>query len=185
MIKIGINGFGRIGRLALRVALQEHKDKILPVAINTSGKMDPAGWAHLFNYDSTYRKFEGKVESNTDSITIIGIKIAIIAERTPAEIPWGEYGADLVIESTGVFRRREEVKGHLKDSVKKVILSAPPKDNSIPMFIIGVNEKDIGDNDIISCASCTTNCAAPVAKSIDEIFGNTKSPNDNNSRLYI
>ena len=175
MIKLGINGFGRIGRLALRVALQEHKDKILPVAINTSGKMDPAGWAHLFEYDSVYRKFNGQVESDADSITINGIKIAVTAERTPVEIPWGEYDVDLVIESTGVFRRWEEVKEHLKDSVKKVILSASPRDDKIPMFVIGVNQQDIGDNNIISCASCTTNCVAPIAKTIDETLGIKKA----------
>jgi len=175
MIKLGINGFGRIGRLALRVALQEHKDKILPVAINTSGKIDPAGWAHLFEYDSTYRKFEGKVESDAHSITVNRAKIAVTAKRTPAEIPWGKYDVDLVIESTGVFRRLEEVKEHLKDSVKKVILSATPKDDKIPMFVIGVNEKSIGNNNIISCASCTTNCAAPVAKTINEALGIKKA----------
>lgn len=178
MIKVAINGFGRIGRLAARKILADFANNIDLVAVNTSGRMEVEGWAHLLKYDTVYGKINlqlttdnsqrgkeiGKIRANEK-------EIVVLAEREPAKIPWGDYGAELVIESTGVFRKEEELKGHLKGSVKKVVLSAPPKSKNIPMIILGVNDKDIGSSPIVSCASCTTNCAAPVAKVILENFG--------------
>ncbi len=175
MVRVGINGFGRIGRLALRVILQKYKEKILPVAINTSGRMDASGWGHLFTYDSSYGKYSGKVKTEGNKIVVDGLKIPILGERDPGKIPWGTYQTEIVIESTGVFRKEKEVKLHLRETVKKVLLSAPPKEGNIPMFIIGVNEKQIDSQPIISCASCTTNCVAPIAKVMDEAFGIKKA----------
>lgn len=183
MIKLGINGFGRIGRLALRVIMQKWRKKILPAAINTSGKIGAEGWAHLFSYDTAYGRYPGKVATTKgENMIIDGLKIPVMGERDPAKIPWGKYGVQVVIESTGVFCKEKQAKLHLRDTVKKVIISAPPKDPSdgskegnIPMYVIGVNEEKMGNEPIISCASCTTNCVAPVAKVIDQAFGIKKA----------
>lgn len=175
MIKVGINGFGRIGRLATRVIFKKYKKQIKLVCINTSGKIDTAGWAHLFKYDTAYGQYLGKVGVKNDKMVIDGVSIPVLGERDPAKIPWGKYGTQIVIESTGVFRTAEDAKKHLRETVKKVIISAPPKDGQIPMYIIGVNEEKIGDEKVLSCASCTTNCVAPVAKVIDEAVGVKKA----------
>lgn len=178
MIKVAINGFGRIGRLAARKIFKDFENKLELVAVNTSGRMETEGWAHLLKYDTVYGKIKlevkstkSEVRSEIGKIKVGDHEIVVLAEREPAKIPWGDYGAELVIEATGVFRKEEELKGHLRDSVKKVVLSAPPKSENIPMIILGVNEEAIGSSSIVSCASCTTNCAAPVAKVVLENFG--------------
>ncbi len=183
MLKVGINGFGRIGRLAARTILQKYKDKLSLVCINTSGRMDVAGWTHLFEYDSTYGKYPGKVSAigrsssgrENNLMVVDGMKIPVLGEPEPAKIPWGKYQTEIVIESTGVFRDRENAQKHLRDTVKKVIISAPPKDENIPMFVIGVNEKNSTNEQILSSASCTTNCVSPVVKVVNENFGIQKA----------
>lgn len=188
MIKVGINGFGRIGRLAFRVGTTKHSGNIEFACINTSGSMDTAGWAHLVNYDTTYRKFEHeikfeelkKVEELTDddsqigNLIINGTKIPVLAQRDPEKIPWGKYGVDIVIESTGKFVTEEDAIKHAKGGAKRVIISAPPKGSNINTYVLGVNEYD-GKASVISNASCTTNCVAPVAAVIHGKFGIDKA----------
>jgi len=175
MLKIGINGFGRIGRLTARIILQNYQDKLDLSCINTSGSIDTDGWAYLFKYDSCYGRYPGKIEVEKDSFLIDGKKIPVLAERDPQKIPWNDYNVKIVVESTGVFRKTEDVQKHLRGSVEKVVLSAPPKDEGINMYVIGINDEEIKDQQIISCASCTTNCTAPVVKVIEENFGIEKS----------
>lgn len=175
MIKVGINGFGRIGRVALRIIMGSHKDTLLPVAINTSGKIDVKGWAHLFTYDSVYGKYPGTVKVEGGSMIIDGIAIPVLGEKDPQAIPWDQYGTQVVVESTGLFLTSQDAQKHIRGTVKRVILSAPPKDDSIPMYVIGVNEKSCNDEIIISCASCTTNCLAPLVTVLDREFGINKA----------
>ncbi len=175
MLKVGINGFGRIGRLALRVILQKHRQELLPVLINTSGKIDIKGWAHLFKWDSLYGVYQGEIKVENENLIIDGLKIAVTGQKEPKLIPWEAYGTEVVIEATGVFLKTEEVQAHLRGSVQKLILAAPPKDEIIPMFVIGVNEDKIAEEKIISCASCTTNCLAPLIKVMEKNFGIKKA----------
>ena len=182
MIKIGINGFGRIGRLTARIILRKYKDKLDLVCINTSGRTDTAGWTHLFKYDTAYGKYSRKVITEGSQMVVDGVSIPILKERDPNKIPWERYGTEIVVESTGSFRDAEGAKKHLRGSVKKVILSAPgkntssiSKENNIPMYIIGVNEDKITEEKILSCASCTTNCVALVTKIIGDNFGIKKA----------
>jgi glyceraldehyde 3-phosphate dehydrogenase len=190
MVKIGINGFGRIGRIAFRIGVLKHSDEIQFCAINTSGSMDTAGWAQLTNYDTMYRQFEYKVQSTeykdpkevTDENPLIGelliseknIKVPVLAQKDPAKIPWGKYGVDVVIEATGHFTDEEGAKKHAMGGAKRVVISAPAKGGNIGTYVIGVNEvKD--SPEIISNASCTTNCVAPVAAVIHSKFGIEKA----------
>lgn len=176
MLKVGINGFGRIGRLAARIILSKYKDKLDLVAINTSGSVEAASWVHLFKYDSAYGKYKGEVTCAGENLVVDGKKIPILSQRDPALVPWGDYGVEVVIESTGVFREKKDIEKHLRDSVKRVILSAPPKgEGEIDIIVIGVNDDKRGDQKIISSASCTTNCAAPVSKVILQNFGVKKA----------
>lgn len=175
MLKIAINGFGRIGRLALRVALTKHKNDLQVVAINTSGNMEPAGWAHLFEYDSTYRKYPGSVLVDGDNLVVDGVKIPLLAEPGPAKLPWKKFDVDVVLECTGVFLKPEDARGHIEAGAKRVLLSAPPKGTSEGIYMIGLNADEIGSEPIISNASCTTNCAAPVAKVMVKEFGVIKA----------
>jgi len=182
MIKVAINGFGRIGRVALRVILTKYLDKVKPVAINTSGSMDIVGWAHLFEYDSVYGKFKGRIEVEKGEGKEIGVmvinhqRIPVLAEREPAKIPWKKYNVDVVIESTGVFHDRKSASAHLEAGAKKVVVSAQAKEpKEIKTFIIGVNEDKYRGELVIDNASCTTNCVAPVAKVIMENFGIQKA----------
>ncbi len=175
MINVAINGFGRIGRLALRVALKKYKEKMKIVAINTSGNMDTAGWAHLFEYDSTYRKYDGKVETRGDNLIVDGIKIPFLAELNPKKLPWGKLGVDLVLECTGQFRKAEDANDHLAAGAKKVLVSAPPKGGNIGIYIMGINANKKGNDKVFSNASCTTNCVVPVAKVISQEFGVIKA----------
>ncbi|HSX48760.1 MAG TPA: type I glyceraldehyde-3-phosphate dehydrogenase [Candidatus Saccharimonadales bacterium] len=187
-IKVGINGFGRIGRLAFRVGLLSHEGDIEFACINTSGSMPTAGWAHLVNYDTTYRKFAKEIkfeelkkpEEVTDEDAQIGNliigdkKIPVLAQRDPEKIPWGKYGVDIVIESTGKFITEEDAKKHAVGGAKRVIISAPPKGGNIGTYVLSVNDYD-GKAEVISNSSCTTNCVAPVAAVIHSKFGIEKA----------
>lgn len=170
MIKAAINGFGRIGRLAFRVALLNFSGQIEITAINTSGSLDASGWAHLLKYDSVYGKFpkEIKIENagtqdpEIGTFIIDGKRYPILAQREPARIPWKKYGADVVIESTGIFTNEEGSRQHITAGAKRVVISAPETGGNIGTYILGANEYK-GEHDIVSNASCTTNCVAPVA----------------------
>lgn len=168
--KVGINGFGRIGRNALKAALGKADCNFEIVAINDLTTPDTL--AHLLKYDSCFGKFDGTVEHTDNSIIVNGKEIKIYAVRNPEEIPWGNEGVEVVLESTGLFTKKEDASKHLKNGVKKVIISAPAKDEDITI-VLGVNEEKYNpkEDNIISNASCTTNCLAPVAKVIDENFG--------------
>lgn len=166
-IKIGINGFGRIGRLVLRVALGRKDIEV--VAVNDPF-IAPDYAAYMFKYDSTHGRYKGEVTASGDDLVIDGHKIKVFQERDPANIPWGKSGVDYVIESTGVFTKLEGAQKHIDAGAKKVIITAPSAD--APMFVVGVNEdKYTPDLKIISNASCTTNCLAPLAKVVNDTFG--------------
>lgn len=166
MIKIGINGFGRIGRLAFRSAMQ--RDNVQVVAINDL--LDVEYLAYLLKYDSVHGRFNGTVEVQDGHLVVNGQKIRVTADRNPESLKWDEAGADYVIESTGFFLTKEKASLHIKGGAKKVIISAPSKDAN--MYVMGVNHKSLSaDETIISNASCTTNCLAPLAKVIHEKFG--------------
>lgn len=169
-MKVGLSGFGRIGRDVLRSYAENGVDEFEIVALNASGKLEDL--AHLFKYDTTYGKFNGTIEVVEDGFIINGKKIKVVAHRDPVEIPWKELGVELVIDSTGAFRDREGLSKHIEAGAKKVIITAPAKDEDITI-VLGVNEDkyDPANHHIISNASCTTNCLAPVAKVILEKFG--------------
>lgn len=166
--KVGINGFGRIGRNIFRAARSAQNVEI--VAINDI--TDAATLAHLLKYDSTFGVFEGTVESKGDHLLVDGKKVAICSERDPAKLPWKSLGVDVVVESTGLFTKRADASKHLDAGAKKVIISAPAKEEDITI-VLGVNEGkyDPSSHHVISNASCTTNCLAPVAKALLENFG--------------
>ena len=167
--KVAINGFGRIGRQALKAMLENHKD-IEVVGINDL--VDTETNAHLFKYDSNYGRFDGDVSVDGDNLVINGHKIRVTKERNPEALPWGELGVDVVLESTGIFRDREGATKHLKAGAKKVVISAPAKNEDITI-VLGVNHKDYDPDkhNIISNASCTTNCLAPAAKVLNDGWG--------------
>ncbi|OGM30988.1 type I glyceraldehyde-3-phosphate dehydrogenase, partial [Candidatus Woesebacteria bacterium RIFCSPHIGHO2_01_FULL_44_10] len=180
-VVVGINGFGRIGRIAFRIALTKHADQIEFGAINTSGSMDTAGWAHLTNYDTVYRKFEKEIKSEEvdappqiGNLLVEGKEIPVLAEREPEKIPWSKYGVDVVIESTGRFTTEEDAQKHALGGAKRVVISAPTKGGNVGTYIIGVNEADKSAQ-VISNSSCTTNCVAPVAAVIHAKFGIEKA----------
>jgi len=167
-IKVGINGFGRIGRLVFRV--MEKRDDIEIMSINDI--TDARTLAHLLKYDSVHGKFDGTVEAKDSSIVVNGKEIQITAERDPANLPWGKLGVDIVVESTGVFRKKEQIAKHLDAGAKKVILTVPAKDEIDATIVLGVNDDDLKpEHKIVSNASCTTNCLAPVAKVLHDTFG--------------
>ncbi|MFY0627832.1 MAG: type I glyceraldehyde-3-phosphate dehydrogenase [Reichenbachiella sp.] len=167
MIKVAINGFGRIGRLAFKALLE--KENVEVVAINDLTNTKTL--AHLLKYDSTQGKFDGTVEAAEDGIIVNGTKISITAERVPSDLPWGKLGIDVVLESTGRFVDEAGASQHLTAGAKKVVISAPAKGN-IPTVVLGVNEDILtGDETIMSNASCTTNCLAPIAKVLHDNFG--------------
>lgn len=171
-IRVGINGFGRIGRNFFRAALDQGAD-IEIVAVNDLG--DTATTAHLLKYDTILGRLKAEVSHTADSITVDGHTIKVLSERNPADIPWGELGVDIVIESTGIFTKAADAKKHLDGGAKKVIISAPASDEDITI-VMGVNNEkyDPAKHNIISNASCTTNCVAPMAKVLDENFGIVK-----------
>lgn len=167
-IKVGINGFGRIGRVVFKRMLDQGGFDILGINDLTDAKT----LAHLLKYDSVHGKFNGTVSAEGDSIVVNGKKIKITAIKDPAELPWKDLGVEYVIESTGVFRKREQIAKHLQAGAKKVILTVPAKDPIDNMIVLGVNDSDLKDEDkIVSNASCTTNCLAPVAKVLNDKFG--------------
>ncbi|MBU2592787.1 MAG: type I glyceraldehyde-3-phosphate dehydrogenase [Patescibacteria group bacterium] len=175
--KVAINGFGRIGRVSFRVWWQRYSKEIDLSAINTSGSMEVAEWAHLLKYDSVYGHFPAKIETagpekagEIGRIVVGGKQIPILGERDPKKIPWSKYGVDLVLECTGVFEDRS-AEAHFRGGAKRVIISAPPKDPSIPVFIFGVNQDRFKGENLISNGSCTTNCVAPVVKLVDQNIG--------------
>ena len=166
-VKIGINGFGRIGRLVFRAAM-ERKD-VEVVAINDLMEVDYI--AYQLRYDSVHGKFAGSVEVKDGHLVVNGKTVRVTAEKDPAQLKWGEVGADYVVESTGLFLTKEKAQLHLQAGAKKVILSAPSKDDT-PMFVMGVNNKSLTKAmDIVSNASCTTNCLAPIVKVLNDKFG--------------
>lgn len=171
MFKVGINGFGRIGRLATRIILKDYQNKLDLVCINTSGRIETSGWTHLFEYDTAYGRYDGQVRVKGSQMVVDGKAIPVLGEREPSKVPWAKYGVQVVVESTGVFRTEKDAAEHLRGTVKRVILSAPPKEGNIPMYVIGVNADKMGKEKIISCASCTTNCVAPIVKVVAEEFG--------------
>ncbi len=169
-IRVGINGFGRIGRQSMKAILERHPNDIEVVAINDL--TDTQTNAHLLKYDSTYGRFPGEVEATPEALVVNGHKIKVISQRDPAQIPWGDLGVQLVIESTGFFTDADKAAAHLRGGAKKVIISAPAKGEDITI-VLGVNENtyDATKHNIISNASCTTNCLAPTAKILNDTFG--------------
>ena len=169
-VKVAINGFGRIGRLALRAALESGRDDVEFVAINDLGS--PEVNAHLLQYDSVHGRFPGEVKARKNGISINGGPvIKSFAERNPADLPWGDLGVDVVMECTGIFTSKEKAGGHLEAGAKKVLISAPSGDADLTV-VYGVNHKKITKkHDIISNASCTTNCLAPVASVLNDAYG--------------
>ena len=166
-IKVGINGFGRIGRMVLRAAVQNFAD-IEIVAINDL--LEPDYLAYMLKYDSVHGRFKGEVAVDGSTLVVNGKRIRLSAVKDPAELKWNEVGADIVVESTGLFLTKETGAKHLAAGAKKVIMSAPSKDDT-PMFVYGVNDKTYAGQAIISNASCTTNCLAPVAKVLNDTWG--------------
>lgn len=203
MNTFSINGFGRIGRLAVRVWWQYHRDELKLAAINTSGSMEIEGWAHLLKYDTTYGLFSGTIATEkyqstkdcSDADPLLGylildskpaspsggFKIPVLAQRDPEKIPWGKYQIEVVIESTGAFTTEEKARKHLVGGAKQVVISAPAKGGNVPTSVIGVNETKVMGEDrqntvaVLNNASCTTNCVAPVAEVIQEKLGIAKA----------
>lgn len=191
-----INGFGRIGRLAVRVWFRHHQDEIELSAINTSGSMDLAGWAHLLKYDTTYGIFPGEIsveehqtkDQVTDQDPLLGniiidghFKIPVLAQRDPKKIPWHQHASEVIIEATGAFRTEELARLHLQGGATQVVISAPAKGGNVPTSVIGLTEQDLVEKDakntiaVLNNASCTTNCVAPVAAVIHSRFGVKKA----------
>ncbi|MGW1163320.1 type I glyceraldehyde-3-phosphate dehydrogenase [Streptomyces sp. NPDC002519] len=171
-IRVGINGFGRIGRNYFRALLEQGAD-IEIVAVNDLG--DTATTAHLLKYDTILGRLNEEVSHTEDTITVDGKAIKVLSERNPADIPWGELGVDIVVESTGIFTKKEDAEKHIAGGAKKVIISAPAKNEDVTI-VMGVNQDvyDPANHHVISNASCTTNCVAPMAKVLDENFGIVK-----------
>ncbi|MHB1333593.1 MAG: type I glyceraldehyde-3-phosphate dehydrogenase [Sulfuriferula sp.] len=166
-IKVGINGFGRIGRMAFRAIAKDFPD-IEVVAINDL--LDPEYLAYMLKFDSVHGRFNGDVAVEGNNLMVNGKKIRLTAERDPSNLKWGEIGADIVIESTGFFLTKETCQAHINAGAKKVVQSAPSKDDT-PMFVFGVNHTKYAGEAIVSAASCTTNCLAPVAKVLNDNWG--------------
>lgn len=168
MIKVGINGFGRIGRMVFRAAVQNFSDDIEVVGINDL--LEPEYLAYMLKYDSVHGQFKADVKVEGNNLIVNGKKIRLTAEKNPADLKWGEVGAEVVVESTGLFLTKELAGAHIQAGAKKVIMSAPSKDDT-PMFVYGVNCQSYAGQAIISNASCTTNCLAPIAKVLNDNFG--------------
>ena len=168
--RVGINGFGRIGRQVLRAINERHPEKLEVVAVNDL--TDTETNAHLFKYDTNYGRYPGTVEATEDSIVIDGRAVRVLAERDPAALPWGEHGVEVVIESTGLFTDAGRAAGHLEGGAKKVVISAPAKGEDATL-VLGVNEDtyDPARHNVVSNASCTTNCIAPLVKVLNDEFG--------------
>ncbi|HOC29700.1 MAG TPA: type I glyceraldehyde-3-phosphate dehydrogenase, partial [Treponemataceae bacterium] len=170
-MKVGINGFGRIGRMVFRAAVANFNKDIQIVGINDL--LDPAYLAYMLKYDSVHGQFKGDVSVEGNFLVVNGNKIRLTSEKDPANLKWNEVGAEVIVESTGFFLDDATARKHIEAGAKKVIMSAPSKD-STPMFVYGVNDKEYKGQDIISNASCTTNCLAPLAKVLNDKFGIVK-----------
>ncbi len=171
MVRVAINGFGRIGRMVFRAGFRDPKINI--VAINDL--TDTKTLAHLLKYDSVHGIFPGSIEARKDSLLVSGKKVMVYAEKDPSSLPWKKENIDVVVESTGFFTKIEDCNKHIDAGARKVLLSAPPK-GEMPLFVMGVNDKDYrkGKHHVVSNASCTTNCLAPIVKILDDAFGVTK-----------
>ena len=167
-IKVGINGFGRIGRMVFRAAVENFANDIEIVGINDL--LDPDYLAYMLKYDSVHGIFKHEIAVDGNNLVVDGKKIRLTAEKDPAALAWGDVGADIVVESTGLFLTDEKARAHITAGAKKVIMSAPSKD-ATPMFVYGVNHTTYAGQDIISNASCTTNCLAPISKVLNDTFG--------------
>ena len=169
-IRVGINGFGRIGRQVVKIIRDNYGDEVDIVAFNDVGDLETM--AHLFRYDSTYGRYEGTAEVRDGALVVDGDEIKALSERDPADLPWGELGVDIVIESTGIFRDKESASKHITAGAKKVIISAPAKGEDVTL-VLGVNDDkyDPANHHVVSNASCTTNCLAPVAKVVHDLYG--------------
>ncbi len=165
-IKVGINGFGRIGRLVFRAA--QERDDIQVVAVNDL--IDVEYMAYMLKYDTVHGRFNGSVEIKDGKLVVNGFPVRVTSEKNPADINWGEAGAEYVVESTGIFLTKEKAQAHIDAGAKRVIMSAPSKDDT-PMFVYGVNHKKYSGETFVSNASCTTNCLAPIVKVLNENFG--------------
>ena len=165
-IEVGINGFGRIGRLVFRAAMA--KDNVEIVGINDLISVDYM--AYMLRYDTMHGQFKGSIEVKDGALVVNGHSIRVTAEKDPANLKWNEVGAEYVVESTGLFLTKEKAEAHIKAGAKRVVMSAPSKDDT-PMFVMGVNNKTYAGQTIVSNASCTTNCLAPIAKVINDKFG--------------
>ena len=168
MVKLGINGFGRIGRMVFRAAVENFPNDIEVVGINDL--LDPDYLAYMLKYDSVHGAFQGDIAVEGNTLIVNGKKIRLTAEMDPANLKWDEVGAEVVVESTGLFLTDEKARKHIEAGAKKVIMSAPSKD-ATPMFVYGVNHETYAGQDIISNASCTTNCLAPISKVLNDKFG--------------
>ena len=168
MVKLGINGFGRIGRMVFRAAVENFPNDIEVVGINDL--LDPDYLAYMLKYDSVHGTFQGDIAVEGNTLIVNGKKIRLTAEMDPANLKWDEVGAEVVVESTGLFLTDEKARKHIEAGAKKVIMSAPSKD-ATPMFVYGVNHETYAGQDIISNASCTTNCLAPLSKVLNDKFG--------------
>ena len=166
-VKVGINGFGRIGRMALRAAFQDFEN-IEVVAIN--GTQDPDYLVYMAKYDSVHGNFKGSIEYKDGYLVVNGKKILLTSERNPENLNWGVIGVDVLLDCTGVFLTQESCQKHIDAGAKKVVQSAPPKDDT-PMFVYGVNHQEYKGEVIVSAASCTTNALAPIAKVLNDTFG--------------
>ena len=167
-IKVGINGFGRIGRMVFRAAVENFANDIEVVGINDL--LDPDYLAYMLKYDSVHGIFKHEIAVDGNNLVVDGKKIRLTAEKDPAALAWGDVGADIVVESTGLFLEDAKARAHITAGAKKVIMSAPSKD-ATPMFVYGVNHETYAGQDIISNASCTTNCLAPISKVLNDTFG--------------
>ncbi len=186
MVKVAINGYGRIGRVVHRVILQSHKDDIEIVAINAGSSTDLQGWAHLLKYDSNYGTLDMEVsvieeEKNEESpnariglLVVNGHQISVFSQKDPTLLPWGDLGVDVVIESTGHFLTTEKAMDHVKAGAKRVVISAPAKDDT-STYVISINDHEYKGEEVINNASCTTNCITPVAKVLEDAFGIDKA----------
>ena len=170
MVRVGINGFGRIGRQVLKAMIERHADEVEVVAVNDLGDVNTN--AHLFQFDSSYGRFPGEVKTHAEGFDINGKLVKNFAEREPSKIPWGDVGASIVLECTGLFRTGPLASSHLEGGAKKVIISAPGKEVD-GTFVMGVNhtDYDAAKHNVVSNASCTTNCLAPPAKVVNDVFG--------------
>ena len=171
MIKIGINGFGRIGRMVFRAAVENFSNDIQVVGINDL--LEPEYLAYMLKYDSVHGQFKGEVAVEDGALVVNGNKIRLTAEMDPANLKWDEVGAEVVVESTGLFLEDEKARKHIQAGAKKVIMSAPSKD-ATPMFVYGVNHETYAGQDLMPNASCTSNCLAPIAKVLNDKFGIVK-----------